>query len=281
MPQVAHTIASTLHDYFAKATTTAFPDATGEIELVKSKDSAFGQYQFNSAMKLSKQLKQNPRQVADQIVAACSTNDFIEKLEVAGPGFINITLKKSFLEAELARMLKESHLGIRASAKQRIVVDFSSPNTAKEMHVGHLRSTIIGDALARTFEFLGADVLRLNHIGDWGTSFGMLIAYIKQYVPEGIENVSLTDLVKYYKDAKKVFDEDAAFKKQAQLEVVALQAGDPEARALWEVICDISRRAYQEIYNLLGIRIIERGESFYNPMLAGVVADLEAKGLIT
>lgn len=281
MSQVAHTVVGELHDYFAKATLKAFPEASGDIELVKSTQGSFGHYQFNSAMKLSKLLKINPRQIAEKIVEAAGLPDFIEKLEVAGPGFINITLKNGFLEQELQQMLASARFGIRAPTKQKVVIDFSSPNTAKEMHVGHLRSTIIGDCLARTFEFLGADVLRLNHIGDWGTAFGMLITYLKQHVPTGIENITLTELVGYYRDSKKCFDEDPAFKKAAQLEVVALQSGQKEALEYWKAICQISRVAYQEIYDLLGIRLQERGESFYNPMLADVVSDLEKKGLIT
>lgn len=281
MPQVAHTIVGKLHDHFAKATKTAFPEAEGDIELVQSKQGSFGHYQFNSAMKLSRQLKINPRQIAEKIVQAAGTPDFIQKVEVAGPGFINITLANSFLQQELESMLQKPNLGISAATPQKIVIDFSSPNTAKEMHVGHLRSTIIGDCLARTFEFLGCNVLRLNHIGDWGTAFGMLITYIKQHVPNGIQNITLTELVGYYKDSKKLFDEDPAFKKASQLEVVALQGGQKEALGYWEAICQISRVAYQEIYDLLGIRLLERGESFYNPMLADVVADLDKKGLIT
>ncbi len=280
MPQVAHTIVGRLHDFFADAVRTAFPEAQGEVELVKS---AHGHYQFNSAMKLSKALKMNPRQIAEKIVAACGEKgqDFIEKLEVAGPGFINITLKASFLDNELFGMLKEPNFGIKAPKNQRIVIDFSSPNTAKEMHVGHLRSTIIGDALARGFEFLGHTVVRQNHIGDWGTAFGMLIAYMKEHVPSSLETVSLSDLVTYYKAAKMLFDSDAAFKKTSQLQVVALQGGDKEALYYWNIIRDISRKAYQEIYDLLDIRITERGESFYNPFLADVVAELEQKGLVT
>jgi len=152
------------------------------------------------------------------------------------------------------------------------------------MHVGHLRSTIIGDCLARLFEFLGHDVLRLNHIGDWGTAFGMLIAYMKEQAPDvltGKKDTDLTHLVGWYKASKQLFDMDPAFKKKSQLEVVALQGGDPESLKAWHIICDISSRAYQQIYDLLDVKLIERGESFYNPMLADTVADLEKKGLIT
>ncbi|MBS0635086.1 MAG: arginine--tRNA ligase [Verrucomicrobia bacterium] len=277
MSQVAHTVIGRLQDFFTKALQKAFPDAPAEVEITQG---TFTPYQYNSAMKLSKPLKMNPRQIAEQIIAAAGEDAAIEKLEVAGPGFINITLKSTFLENELMEMLKKPNFGIEASKKQKVVIDFSSPNTAKEMHVGHLRSTIIGDTLARLFEFLGDDVLRLNHVGDWGTSFGMLIAYIKKEVPQGIQNVTLTDLVAYYKAAKQLFDADESFKKAAQLEVVALQGGDKATLDLWKAICQISRTAYQEIYDLLDIRLNERGESFYNPLLQDVVADLEKRGLV-
>ena len=278
MAQVAHTITGQLQEFFKKATEKAFGEVQADIEVSRATQGAFGHYQFNSAMKLAKELKMKPREIAEKILSSCEETDFIEKLEVAGPGFINITLKTSFLEDELQSMLTNERFGIKAARSQRVVIDFSSPNTAKEMHVGHLRSTIIGDCLARTFEFLGDSVLRLNHVGDWGTSFGMLIAYIKDR--DSLEGAHVSDLVTYYKSAKKLFDEDPEFKKRAQLEVVALQAGDKETLRYWEIICEISRKAYQEIYDLLGIKIQERGESFYNSLLKGVVADLEEKGLV-
>jgi arginyl-tRNA synthetase len=183
-------------------------------------------------------------------------------------------------------MLAEPHLAVETSVfkSQRIVVDFSSPNTAKQMHVGHLRSTIIGDCIARVFEFLGADVLRLNHIGDWGTAFGMLITYLKAEHPQvlaGEEKTDLTHLVAWYKAAKAKFDEDELFKKNAQQQVVALQSGNADALKAWQIICEISRQNYQEIYDLLNVDIIERGESFYNPLLAATIEDLTQKGLVT
>jgi arginyl-tRNA synthetase len=182
-------------------------------------------------------------------------------------------------------MLHDPRLGIEKAAQpQKVVIDFSSPNVAKEMHVGHLRSTIIGDCLARLFEFLGDDVLRLNHIGDWGTAFGMLIAYMKEQVPEvltGKKETDLTHLVFWYKAAKQLFDCDPDFKRAAHREVVALQRGEPQAMAAWRIICLISERAYQEIYDVLDVKLIQRGESFYNPMLGPLVQDLEKKGLIT
>lgn len=285
--QISHSVIGLLNNFFSKAVARAFPELENDsisIEITPSTQEIFGHYQCNNAMKMSKELKQNPRQIAQKIVTSCqedsSLSGFIETLEIAGPGFINITLDKQFLQSELSRLFSDG-LGIQAACKQKIVIDFSSPNTAKEMHVGHLRSTIIGDCLARTFEFLGHDVLRLNHIGDWGTSFGMLIAYLKRSnAIDNLQTMSLTDLVIAYKSAKKLFDEDPAFKKQSQLEVVALQSGQKESITIWKVICAISRKAYQEIYDFLDIDIIERGESFYNPELADVVSDLEKKGLV-
>jgi arginyl-tRNA synthetase len=276
----------TLFDAFQQATLQAFPELTDQAaltDITRSTNEKFGHYQCNSPMKLTKLLKQNPRQIAEKIVAHVDLEN-IAKLEIAGPGFINITLTATCLSQRVDDLLRDVHLGVEQSCpSQRIIIDFSSPNVAKEMHVGHLRSSIIGDALARLFEFLGNDVLRLNHVGDWGTAFGMLIAYMQQEAPQVLEGKQQTDLpqlMQWYKESKKKFDEDTSFKRKAQLEVVALQQGEPNARKGWEIICAISRQAYQEIYNLLDIKIIERGESYYNPMLPKIVADLEQKGLV-
>lgn len=206
-----------LTDYFKQATFAAFPALMEQpdvvpIEVVQSSQEKFGHYQFNSSMKLAKWLKQNPRQVAEHIIqhlktTAGNSHPFIAKVEVAGPGFINITLDARFLSERVQHLLTDPHFGIDLpKPPQRIIVDFSSPNTAKEMHVGHLRSTIIGDCLARLFEFLGHDVLRLNHIGDWGTAFGMLIVYMKNNaanVISGEQSTDLTHLVAWYKASKK------------------------------------------------------------------------------
>lgn len=277
-----HNLIEELSEIFQKGLNAAFPDASHlPVEVVQS---TFGHYQFNSAMKIAKLLKMNPRQVAEKFLSSISDNEIISKLEIAGPGFINITISNETLSSRTQTMSLDSHLGQEIpQIKQKIIVEFSSPNTAKELHVGHLRSTIIGDSLARIFEFQGHDVLRLNHIGDWGTAFGMLIAYLKEQAPmvlSGKEETDLSHLVNWYKESKKKFDEDPAFKKKSQLEVVALQGGDPESLKAWNIICDISRKAYQEIYDLLDIKLNERGESFYNPMLAETISDLEKKGLI-
>lgn len=277
---------------FNQALQVAFPSAVlaeNRVEVTPSTQEKFGQYQCNSAMKLSALLKKNPREIAQIIIAnldfTLNQQPMIAKCEIAGPGFINITLSADYLASRLQTMLLDPKLGIEpVKTNNRVIIDFSSPNTAKEMHVGHLRSTIIGDCLARLFEFLGYDVVRLNHVGDWGTAFGMLIAYMKieaANVLNGTEQTDLTHLVTWYRAAKKRFDEDANFKKNAQLEVVAIQSGDPDSLYAWNIICDISRKAYQEIYDLLDVHIKERGESFYNPLLADLVSDLEQKGLIT
>ena len=279
---MSNTILANLKKFFQNAVDQAFgPGLSTPLEVARSNDVRFGQYQFNSAMKLAAVLPERlpPRKIAEKIVEAAGTSELVEKLEIAGPGFINVTLNKKFLESRLKALLLDERLLVSVPVKERIVLDFSSPNVAKEMHVGHLRSTIIGDSIARLFEFMGHDVVRLNHIGDWGTSFGMLIAYLKEQ-PVAVEKLTLLELMTAYKAAKVQFDADAAFKKRSQLEVVALQRGDKEALKIWEAICETSRRAYNKIYEMLDINILERGESFYNPELADVVSDCEKKGLV-
>ncbi len=268
------------------STAIAQVSATPEpAEVTQSTRPDFGHYQCNSAMKLAKALKQNPREVAVRIADAFDGEGLVEKLEIAGPGFINIFLNKEALADRLTKMAADPRLGIpKAGQPKRAIVEFSSPNIAKEMHVGHLRSTIIGDSIARMLEFLGHNVLRLNHVGDWGTQFGMLIAYIKEHLPEVIEDPSaatLSDLMAWYKASKQQFDAHPDFKKRSQLEVVSLQGGDLLTLKAWEQICEISRRAFEEIYHLLDTHLEERGESFYNPLLSTTVEDLEKKGLVT
>jgi arginyl-tRNA synthetase len=278
---------------FFHAIRTAYPNAAvtlDQIEITLSTQEKFGHYQCNSAMKLVSQLKANPRAIAEQIVnhidlAFDANIAMISSCEIAGPGFINITLTNNYLSQRVNHMLQSPDLGIaKAHPPQKIIIDFSSPNIAKEMHVGHLRSTIIGDCLSRLFEFLGHNVLRLNHIGDWGTSFGMLIAHMKDVAADILTANAPTDLshlVAWYRAAKQRFDGDEDFKKRAQMEVVALQGGNLQSLRAWEIICEISREAYAEIYDLLDVEIIARGESFYNPFLAEVVAELETMGITT
>jgi len=284
------TFQSLLIDKLSSALDELYPEWKEEkAEVVQSTQEAFGHYQCNSCLKIAKALKKNPKEVAETLKAFVlrdpSSKDLFASIEVAGPGFLNMSLSKFAITERINFVLKDPFLGVeRASPKQKVIVEFSSPNVAKELHVGHLRSTIIGDAIARIFEFLGHDVLRLNHIGDWGTQFGMLICFVKEFQPEvfsGTRSTDLTSLMQWYKASKKHFDEDAGFKKRAQLEVVKLQGGDRESLEAWSKICEISRIAFQEIYQLMDVKIEERGESFYNPYLADVVADLEKKGLVT
>ena len=249
-----------------------------------SSNPKFGDYQANMAMGLSKKLGQQPRQIAQSIVDNLDVAAVCEVPQIAGPGFINFTVKPSYLATQLQAMQRDSRLGVPvADIPQRVIVDFSSPNIAKEMHVGHLRSTILGDCIARVLEFRGHDVLRLNHVGDWGTQFGMLILYLREAYPEALttaDALDLGDLVVLYKKAKQRFDEDAEFQAAARKEVVKLQAKDPDTMKAWNLLCDQSRREFQVIYDRLNVQLTERGESFYNPYLATVVDDLRATGLL-
>jgi arginyl-tRNA synthetase len=255
-----------------------------ETLLGLSSNPKFGDYQANIAMGLSKQLGQQPRAIAQSIVDQLDVSEICEVPQIAGPGFINFTVKPSYLTTQLQAMQLDSRLGVAVAAKpQRVVVDFSSPNIAKEMHVGHLRSTILGDCIARVLEFRGHDVLRLNHVGDWGTQFGMLILYLREAYPQALitaDALDLGDLVVLYKKAKKRFDEDAEFQEAARKEVVKLQAQDPDSIKAWNLLCDQSRREFQIIYDRLNVNLTERGESFYNPHLAAVVTDLRSSGLL-
>lgn len=262
------------------------PELAGsDAMLVPASNPKFGDYQSNIAMSLGKKLGQQPRAIAEKIIEKLDIEDICEPPELAGPGFINLTLNTSYLESQLMTMHSYGRLRVaRTDNPQRIVVDFSSPNIAKEMHVGHLRSTIIGDCIARILEFQHQDVLRLNHVGDWGTQFGMLIAYLREAYPEALTTANaldLGDLVTFYRKAKQRFDEDVNFKEIARQEVVKLQSGDKNSLRAWQLLCEQSRREFQEIYNLLDIKINERGESFYNPLLNGVVNDLKDLELLT
>ena len=295
-------IAHALETQLRAAMQQAFPEAAASAEatghpldpqLAPASKPEFGDFQANGALPLAKPLGQPPRAIATAIVAELQADPAFAALclepQIAGPGFINLTLRPERLAAEVAARLEDPRLGVPAvqgsedSPPTPVVVDFSSPNIAKEMHVGHLRSTIIGDSLARVLEFRGHPVLRLNHVGDWGTQFGMLITHLKQVAPEALttaDAVDLGDLVAFYRQAKARFDEDEAFQTTSREEVVKLQGGDPVSLKAWGLLCEQSRREFQRIYDRLGIHLSERGESFYNPYLAGVVADLEGSGLL-
>ena len=275
-----------LNEGFLQALVAAFGQELAATDplLVPASNPKFGDYQSNVAMSLAKPLKQKPRDIAQKIVDHLNVSDICQTPEIAGPGFINLMIKPSYLEAQLSSIVGFARLGVdRVENPQKIVVDFSSPNIAKEMHVGHLRSTIIGDCIARILEFRGHEVIRLNHVGDWGTQFGMLITYLREAYPEALtkaDALDIGDLVAFYKKAKQRFDEYEAFCESSRQAVVQLQAGDPETIQAWKLLCDQSRREFQVIYDLLDIKVTERGESFYNPFLPAVVADLDNLGLL-
>ncbi|MEA5597857.1 arginine--tRNA ligase [Rivularia sp. UHCC 0363] len=275
-----------LKDKLKQALGKAFGDEYIDIDpiLVPASNPKFGDYQANMALSLAKKLGQKPRDIAHLVVDHLDVSDICETPEIAGPGFINLRLTSSYLEAQLNSIQTDSRLGVPVSSHpKREIVDFSSPNIAKEMHVGHLRSTIIGDAIARILEFRGHDVLRLNHVGDWGTQFGMLITYLREVSPSALTTANaldIGDLVNFYKQAKKRFDEDEDFQERARQEVVKLQAGAEDTVHAWKLLCEQSRQEFQIIYDLLDIKVEERGESFYNPFLPAVVEDLNQAGLL-
>lgn len=281
------TLIGVIRSQIFDAIATCFPDIAA-IEhysiVTESTKEAFGDYQCNSAMPLAKQLKQSPREVAECLVAQLKAQDFpAQSMEIAGPGFINITLNDDFI-IEFVKGIHESpnHIGGITSKPQRIIIDYSSPNVAKHMHVGHLRSTVIGDCLARLLRTLGHEVLALNHIGDWGTAFGMLIASIESHHRDAdLLAIDSDELVSWYRAAKEEFDKDPQFKQEAHRAVVALQQGDPAKKAIWEALCEHTRQHNQVIYDRLDVHLTDRGESFYQPFLADIVAQLDAKGLLT
>ena len=283
-------IAQALDTQLREAMQRAFPevDALLDPQLAPASKPEFGDFQANGALPLAKPLKQAPRQIAGAIVEALQADPAFTALclepQIAGPGFINLTIRPECLAAEVSARLGDPRLGVpEVHNDAAVVVDFSSPNIAKEMHVGHLRSTIIGDSLARVLECRGHRVLRLNHVGDWGTQFGMLITHLKQVAPETLNTadaVDLGDLVAFYREAKKRFDDDEAFQATSREEVVKLQGGDPVSLKAWGLLCDQSRREFQKIYDRLDIRLSERGESFYNPYLASVLSGLKEADLL-
>lgn len=254
--------------------------------LVSASNPKFGDYQANVALPLAKQLGQQPRAIAQQIVEKLDVSDICKPPEIAGPGFINLKLTTEYLETQLSKMQVDPRLAVAPTENpKKIIVDYPSPNIAKEMHVGHLRPAVIGDCLSRILEFVGHDVLRISHIGDWGTPFGMLIAHLEETYPQALastENLDLGDLSSFYRQAKRRFDEDDEFKEAARQAVVKLQAGDEKTLLAWKIVCQLSSRAYQVVYDLMEISpdIIERGESFYNALLPSVTEELDKLGLL-
>jgi arginyl-tRNA synthetase len=243
----------------------------------------FGDFQFNGAMALAKALKKNPREIATTIVDNLDLTGVVSKAEIAGPGFINLWLDPKWIATSCAQAECDKRLGIGMKCDPiKVVVDYSGPNMAKQMHVGHLRSTIIGDTLANLLTFLGDEVIRQNHIGDWGTQFGMLIAYLEESGADG--SGSLKDLEQFYKDAKGRFDADADFADKAREYVVKIQGGDAHCLMLWKKFIDISLGHCEEVYEKLDVNLTRndvRAESFYNTALAKVLTDLDKAGMLT
>ena len=248
-----------------------------------AKSAQFGDYQANGVMALAKRLGRNPRELGAEVIANLDLDGIASKVELAGPGFINIFLARGFLAQQLG-LLAQGRLVAESAAPQTVLIDYSSPNLAKEMHVGHLRGTIIGDAIARTFEYLGHRLIRQNHFGDWGTQFGMLITYMQELPADNALVAQLSDLESFYRAAKQRFDAEPAFAATARDNVVKLQSGDPACLALWRKFIDVSIAHCQQLYERMDITLQPSDivpESFYNARLDGIVAELERQGLLT
>ncbi|MGK3188444.1 arginine--tRNA ligase [Enterobacter soli] len=275
-------IQALLSEKVSQALIAAGAPADCEPQVRQSAKVQFGDYQANGVMAVAKKLGMPPRQLAEQVLTHLDLAGIASKAEIAGPGFINIFLDPAFLASNVDAALKSDRLGVTQPEAQTIVIDYSAPNVAKEMHVGHLRSTIIGDASVRTLEFLGHNVIRANHVGDWGTQFGMLIAYLEKQQQENAGEMALADLEGFYREAKKHYDEDEVFAERARSYVVKLQGGDAYFLEMWRKLVDITMSQNQLTYNRLNVTLTRddvMGESLYNPMLPGIVADLKAKGL--
>jgi arginyl-tRNA synthetase len=276
-------IQALINDKVSQALEAAGAPAGSPAAVRQSAKIQFGDYQANGVMGVAKKLGTNPREFAQKVIDVLDLDGIAEKVEIAGPGFINIFLDKSWLAARGEEALTDDRIGVTAEKQQNIVVDYSAPNVAKEMHVGHLRSTIIGDAVVRTLEFLGHNVIRANHIGDWGTQFGMLIANLERVQNEtGEVSMELSDLEGFYRESKKLYDEDEEFAVRARAFVVKLQSGDEYCAEMWKKLVDVTMVQNQLNYDRLNVSLTRdnvMGESMYNSMLPGIVADLNEKGL--
>ncbi|GMR41880.1 hypothetical protein PMAYCL1PPCAC_12075 [Pristionchus mayeri] len=281
----AGSIMGRLSDVFKTAIKEAFPSVSVTLVLTEATNPKFGDYQCNSAMGISAALKaqgtsKKPSEVAAEIVAKLPPCPLIEKTEIPPAGFINVYLNDQFIAKQCGEISRNG-IKLPSIESRRVIVDFSSPNIAKEMHVGHLRSTIIGDAISRLFEAVGFDVLRLNHIGDWGTQFGMLIAHLFDEFPNfQKETPAIGDLQTFYKASKKRFDEDEEFKKRAYQCVVKLQNKEPEFIKAWTSICDVSRNSNNAVYDKLDIKLTERGESYYQERMGAIVKELTDRSFL-
>lgn len=264
----------------------AFPDAdlsALNLDALPAADESFGDYQCNGAMAAAKVLRRPPRAVAEAVVALLPTDGLIAKAEIAGPGFINLTLSDATLARHLEAIQADPLLGVpQPGAGKKLIIDYSSPNVAKPMHVAHIRSTVIGDALKRIHRALGYEALGDNHLGDWGTQFGILIMGYRNFLDAAaLETSPVDELQRVYVLSHQKCEEDPAWKDQARAELVKLQAGDPENRALWQKFIDLSLIEFNRIYGRLGVSFeLVRGESFYNDALPGVVAKLQSLGLV-
>ncbi|WP_409307541.1 arginine--tRNA ligase [Pectobacterium sp. B1J-3] len=275
-------IQALLSEKVSQALAAAGAPLNSEAQVRQSAKIQFGDYQVNGVMAVAKHLGIPPRQLAEKVIQHLDLNGIAAKTEIAGPGFINIFLDNRWVANQVEKALNAPKLGIAPVDPQTIVIDYSAPNVAKEMHVGHLRSTIIGDAAVRTLSFLGHNVIRANHVGDWGTQFGMLIAYLEKVQNESASEMELSDLEAFYREAKKHYDEDALFAERARGYVVKLQGGDEYCRQMWRKLVDITMAQNQLNYERLNVTLSKddvMGESLYNSMLPGIVADLRAKGL--
>ncbi len=274
-------LAQRVHDAIVASFGPEYGDADPLI-----RPSSFADFQANVALPLGKRLGRAPRQVAAELTARLDVTDICAAPEVSGPGFINFTLRDDWIAGQASQMLGDPRLGLPLVASpQTVVVEYSSPNVAKEMHVGHLRTTIVGDAIARVLEFAGHRVIRDNHVGDWGTPFGMLIEHLLDVGEDSAEAALLmTDPNAFYQAARHKFDTEPAFTERARSRLVRLQAGDPDTLAIWQRLVDISREYLHRVYARLDVTLTDddiRGESFYNDMLADTVSVLEEKGIAT
>lgn len=276
-------IQSLINDKVSQALEAAGAPAGSPAAVRQSAKVQFGDYQANGVMGVAKRLGTNPREFAQKVLDVLDLDGIASKTEIAGPGFINIFLSEEFLAKQAEAALADERLGVAKEKQQNIVADYSAPNVAKEMHVGHLRSTIIGDAVVRTLEFLGHNVTRANHIGDWGTQFGMLIANLERIQKEkGEVSMELSDLEGFYRESKKLYDEDEEFAVTARGYVVKLQGGDEFCAEMWKKLVDVTMVQNQRNYDRLNVSLTRdnvMGESMYNSMLAPIVADLKKQGL--
>ena len=278
------TITHQLDAAFRQAISTAFPGTPDVDPLIgPSQNEKFGDYQSNVAMGLAKRVSLKPREVAEKVTAAVQPilRELASEVGIAGPGFINVRLSPQWVAHQLDVIRRDERLAVELTEKpQTVVLDYSSPNIAKEMHIGNMRATVIGDAIRRVLEFRGERVIPQNHVGDWGTAFGMLLAYLKENADRA--DAPIKDIEQFYKAAKKRFDADPAFANESRQAVVRLQSGSAEELARWQRIIELSRQHLDEMYAVLGIKLTradERGESFYNPLLADVVKELSEKGI--